>query len=37
VLEARDGTVAGIVVSLGHRSYRYDDRLYVTTLDRLWR
>jgi hypothetical protein len=32
-----DAFVAGVVVNLGHRSYRYDDRLYVTTLDRLWR
>jgi uncharacterized protein len=31
-----DAFAAGVVVNLGQRSYRYDDRCYVTTLDRLW-
>lgn len=26
----------GVVINLGTRSYRYDDRLYVIPLDRLW-
>lgn len=26
----------GVVINLGTRSYRYDDRLYVMPLDRLW-
>lgn len=28
--------VGGAVINLGTRSYRYDDRLYVMPLDRLW-
>lgn len=33
----RDDFVAGVVLNLGQRSYRYDDRLYVASLDQLWR
>lgn len=29
--------VAGIALSLGTRSYTYEDRLHVMPLDRLWR
>ncbi|UYM04373.1 ATP-binding protein [Solicola gregarius] len=38
LLRDRLGTsfVAGVVVNLGTRSYRYDERLYVVPLDRLW-
>ncbi len=32
-----DDFVAGVLINLGQRSYRYDDRLYVISLDRLWR
>jgi predicted AAA+ superfamily ATPase len=31
-----DDFIAGVVLNLGQRSYRYDDRLYVASLDRLW-
>lgn len=31
-----DDFLAGVVVNLGQRSYRYDDRLYVMAMDRLW-
>lgn len=31
-----DDFVAGIVINLGQRSYRYDDRLYVVAMDRVW-
>jgi predicted AAA+ superfamily ATPase len=31
-----DDFTAGVVLNLGHRSYRHDDRLYVASLDRLW-
>lgn len=31
-----DYFVAGVVINLGRRSYRYDDRLYVVAMDRLW-
>jgi uncharacterized protein len=27
---------AGVLLNLGQRSYRYDDRLYVVAMDRLW-
>ncbi|MGH3678905.1 MAG: DUF4143 domain-containing protein [Natronosporangium sp.] len=32
-----DDFAAGVLLNLGQRSYRYDDRLYVVALDRLWR
>ncbi|MPZ27043.1 MAG: DUF4143 domain-containing protein [Micromonosporaceae bacterium] len=32
-----DDFAAGVLLNLGRRSYRYDDRLYVVALDRLWR
>lgn len=31
-----DDFTAGVVLNLGERSYRYDDRLYVVAMDRLW-
>lgn len=31
-----DDFVAGVVINLGRRSYRYDDRLYVVAMDRVW-
>ncbi|HZE40225.1 MAG TPA: ATP-binding protein [Stackebrandtia sp.] len=31
-----DDFVAGVVVNLGQRTYRYDDRLYVAAMDQLW-
>jgi uncharacterized protein len=31
-----DDFKAGVLLNLGNRSYRYDDRLYVVALDRLW-
>lgn len=31
-----DDFVAGVVINLGQRSYRHDDRLYVASLDRIW-
>lgn len=31
-----DDFVTGVVINLGRRSYRYDDRLYVIAMDRLW-
>jgi predicted AAA+ superfamily ATPase len=31
-----DGFIAGIALYTGERSYRYDDRLYVAPIDRLW-
>lgn len=27
---------AGVLVNLGRRAYRYEDRLYVVPMDRLW-
>lgn len=38
MLRDRLGTsfLGGAVINLGTRSYRYDDRLYVMPLDRLW-
>jgi uncharacterized protein len=32
-----DDFTAGVVLNLGQRSYRYDDRLYVAAMDQLWR
>lgn len=31
-----DEFVAGVVLNLGQRSYRYEDRLYVAAMDQLW-
>lgn len=31
-----DDFVAGVVINLGQRCYRYEDRLYVAAMDRLW-
>jgi uncharacterized protein len=31
-----DDFTAGVLLNLGQRSYRYDDRLYVVAMDRLW-